>query len=99
MEEAARRLAETNPMAAEAHQRQAIQDLQRLRKALERGAPDPRIQAAVPLPEDDPVELSLPERLPPGDAFSREVRAHAETPVPAPFDPMVRAYYDAILGL
>lgn len=99
MEEAARRLAETNPMAAEAHQRQAIQDLQRLRKALERGAADPRIQAAVPLPEDDPVELSLPERLPPGDAFSREVRAHAETPVPAPFDLMVRAYYDAILGL
>lgn len=98
MEEAVRRLAEVNPTAAEEHQRQAVQDMQRLRKALERGAVEARAQAAAVPWEDQPVALPAPARDAPGDAFAREVRAHAGDPVPASYEEVVRAYYEAILA-
>ncbi len=97
MEEAATRLDEVKPAAAEAHQRQAVQDMQRLRKSLERGAVELRGHAAgLPL-EDDRVTLPPAARRPPGDDFAREVRAHAGDPVPPTFADVVRAYYEAIL--
>jgi hypothetical protein len=99
MEEAVTRLAEINPAAAEAHQRQAVQDMQRLRKSLERGSLELRAQVAAALPADDErIDLTptVPRRAP-GDDFAREVRARLDDPVPTSFEEVVRAYYEAIL--
>ncbi len=96
MEEASRRLAEWNPAAAEAHQRQAIQDLNRLRHLLERGS----MELARRLTDrDDPEELTLPP--PPSrrasDDLERAVRGHLAAPIPDAFADLVRQYYEAIL--
>lgn len=96
MEEASRRLAEWNPGAAEAHQRQAIQDLNRLRHLLERGSME---LARRPTDRDDPEELKLP---PPAtrrasDDLERAVREHLSDPVPEAYAELVRSYYEAIL--
>jgi hypothetical protein len=96
MEEASRRLAEWNPGAAEAHQRQAIQDLNRLRHLLERGS----MELARRLTErDDPEELTLPPVAPrrASDDLERAVREHLAEPLPEAFADLVRQYYEAIL--
>jgi hypothetical protein len=96
MEEASRRLAEWNPGAAEAHQRQAIQDLNRLRHLLERGS----MELARRLTDrDDPEELTLPPAASrrASDDLERAVREHLAEPVPEAFADLVRQYYEAIL--
>jgi len=98
-EEASRRLAELKAHAAEAHQRQAIQELMRLRRALEQGAEEPgRKRAASVHEEPDEVRIPAPgtaQRAP--DALRREVRTHSVEPAAEGFGDLVKAYYEALL--
>jgi len=97
MEEASRRLAEWNPAAAEAHQRQAIQDLNRLRYLVERGAME---LARRPADREDPEEPRLPAKPPDrraSDDLERAVREHLGEAVPEGYADLVRSYYEAIL--
>ena len=100
MEEASRRLAELNPGAAEAHQRQAIQDLLRMRRAIEQGATatDDRTVSHTmgSLPEAGEVRLPKPIASPPPDALLQQVRAHMAEPAAEGFEELVRAYYRAL---
>jgi len=96
MEEASRRLAEFNPAAAEAHQRQSVQDLNRLRHLLERGS----MELAHRLTDrDDPDQVTLPPVAPrrASDDLGRAVREHLTDRVPEAIADLVRSYYEAIL--
>jgi hypothetical protein len=96
MEEATRRLAEWNPAAAEAHQRQAIQDMNRLRHLLDRGAMELSRRATD---RDDPEELHLPKPEPrkTSDDLERAVRDRLSGPLPEAVADLVRSYYESIL--
>ena len=96
MDEASRRLAEVNPSAAEAHQRQAIQDLLRLKRLLESGLdegtrkgegvvgpPDVRIAATAARPSPDELRRAVSEAL-------------KESSLPA-YEDTVKAYYEALV--
>jgi len=99
MEEASRRLAEVNAGAAEAHQRQAVQELMRLRRSIEQGGPDEtgRRRTAVPHDEAEGVRIPAPEARRAPDALLREVRSHAAEPAAQGFADLVKSYYDALL--
>jgi hypothetical protein len=96
MDESARRLAESNPLSAEVHQRQAIQDLLRLRRTLERTGSDlGRRQVYADGTEGVTISAGTSPRRP--DAFEREVQVFLSDPVPPEYEEVVRAYYEAIL--
>ncbi len=93
MSEAAARLAEVRPQAAEVHQRQAVQDLLRLKRALERGpfeAPRRYVKA------DDRILLPIPEPRPPADELRDEVARYRGEPPPPGTEDLVRAYYESL---
>lgn len=94
MSEATARLAEDRPAAAEVHQRQAIQDLLRLKRALDRG-PLETIQRQVK--EEEPVTLPASRPGPPGDELFQEVLRYRDEPRRPGTEDMVRSYYDALI--
>jgi lysophospholipase L1-like esterase len=97
-EEASRRLAEWNPAAAEAHQRQAIQDLLKLKRLLEHGADESATaRRRTPAEPDDDVRLpaSAAPRAP--NELRREIQSHLREPPLARFADLVKAYYESIL--
>ena len=97
MEEAVRRLSEFNPAAAEVHQRQAIQELLKLKRVLERGIEEnPTHRYSV---SDEPESVRIPEPAPQRliSELGREIEAFRQaTPLPAYTD-LVRLYYQALL--
>lgn len=95
MEEACERLRETNFVAAEAHQRQAIQDVMRLRRSLERG--EIKYQSASTWAEEDPIELPEHVQTTSAGGFTDEIRNYSDQQVPARFEAVVRAYYDSLM--
>ena len=97
IEEASRRLAEFNPAAAEAHQRQAVQDLLRLKRALEHGGEEAAVRRRAAADDDDVVRLPAPTAQRPSDELRRELHARMKEPALTRFTDLVKAYYDAIL--
>lgn len=96
MSEAAARLAEARPSAAEVHQRQAVQDLLRLKRALDRG-PFETLRRQAKAGEDERISLPVPEPRPPADELRDEIRRHQDEP-PAPgTEDLVRAYYESLM--
>ncbi len=96
MSEAAARLAEARPWAAEVHQRQAVQDLLRLKRALDRG-PFENLRGRARAGEDERISLPVPEPRPPTDELRDEVRRYqGERPAPGTED-LVRAYYESLM--
>ncbi len=94
MTEAAARLSEARPWAAEVHQRQAVQDLLRLKRALDRG---PFETGRRPAREEDPVPVTVPVRPgPPADELREEIRRYqGEPPIPGT-EELVRSYYQSL---
>lgn len=87
------RLFELDPLGGEAHQRQAVQDLLRLRKLLERGG-----IALRPAPELVYPKLEIATAGEPADdAFERSVKAGMAEPPMVGTEDLVRSYYEAIL--
>jgi tetratricopeptide (TPR) repeat protein len=95
MQEACERLRETNFVAAEAHQRQAIQDVMKLRRSLERG--EIKYQSASTWAEEDPIELPEHVQTTSAGGFTDEIRNYSDQQVPARFEAVVRAYYDSLM--
>lgn len=92
MTEAHARLVEGRPDAAEVHQRQAVQDIQRLARAVEKGpfeatGKERRAEETVAIPRKGLAPSELVE----------EIRLYSgETPRPGA-EALVRAYYEALL--
>lgn len=96
MEESSRRLAEMNPAAAEAHQRQTVQDLSRLRRLLEQGSDDPASRTPAPA-DDEPVRIPPAVRAQAPDELRRLLEVHAREPAAAASEELVRSYWEALL--
>lgn len=91
-EEATKRLRELKPGAAEAHERQVVQELLRLKRVLEHGS-DEYVKSRNE-PQEDMV---IPVTTPPSDELRNEVQRYMKEPPLSKFADLVKAYYESIL--
>lgn len=97
MEEAARRLSEFQPSAAEVHQRQAVQELIKLKRIIERGIEvNPARRYAMP---EEPESVRIPDAAPlrPLHELVRELESYRKIEPIASYADLVKAYYQALL--
>jgi len=96
MTEAVARLAEAQPASAETHQRQAVQDLLRLKRFVERG-PIESLRKQSREAEEDRVVIAAPRPGPPADDLRREIQERQDLPAPPGLEDLVRAYYESLV--